>query len=130
MTGRRLAAVALLVPDYDAALAFHVGGLGFAVVEDPALGGGKRWVTVSPGAGGADLLLARAATPAQAAAAGAQAGGRVFLFLRADGFGRDRAAFAAAGARFEAAPRDEPYGRVAVFSDPFGARWDLTGPPP
>ncbi len=129
MTARRLAAVALVVPDYDAALLFYVGGLGFALVEDRPLGGGKRWVVVSPGAGGADLLLARAATPEQAACIGRQAGGRVFLFLRTDDFDRDRAAFAAAGAMFEDAPRDEPYGRVAVFRDPFGNRWDLIGPP-
>jgi catechol 2,3-dioxygenase-like lactoylglutathione lyase family enzyme len=130
VTARRLAAVALVVPDYDAALAFYVGGLGFAPIEDRPLGGVKRRVVLSPGAGGADLLLTRAATPEQAACIGRQAGGRVFLFLRTDDFDRDHAAFAATGALFEEAPRDEPYGCVAVFRDPFGNRWDLIGPPP
>ena len=116
--------LALVVPDYDAALAFFVGGLGFDVLEDVAQGH-KRWVRVAPAGAGAALLLARAETPRQAAAIGDQAGGRVFLFLQTDDFDRDAARIAAAGGTFEAPPRDEPYGRVAVWRDPFGNRWDL-----
>ena len=123
----RLAAVTLLVPDYPAGLGFFVDRLGFTLVEDTDLGGGKRWVLVAPPGGGTRLLLARAATPAQAAAIGNQAGGRVGFFLETDAFDRDHAAFTAAGVAFEESPRDEPYGRVAVFRDPFGNRWDLIG---
>ncbi len=126
---RSVAAVAVLVPDYDAAVAHYCGDLGFDLVEDADLGGGRRWVLVAPpGARETRLLLARADDPRQAAAVGDQAGGRVFLFLRTDEFDRDHARLAAAGVRFEAAPRDEPYGRVAVFVDAFGNRWDLIGP--
>jgi catechol 2,3-dioxygenase-like lactoylglutathione lyase family enzyme len=123
-----LAAVTLLVPDYEAGLAFFVGTLGFTLVEDTDLGGGKRWVVVAPPGGGTRLLLARAATPAQAAAIGNQAGGRVGFFLESGDFARDHAALTARGVAFAEAPRAEPYGRVAVFLDPFGNRWDLLGP--
>ncbi len=128
MSGARLATVALLVPDYAAAIAFFTGALGFRLVEDTDLGAGKRWVRVAPAGGGPELLLARAATPAQRAAIGNQGGGRVWLFLETDDFARDHAAFVAAGVAFEAPPRHEPYGTVAVFRDPFGNRWDLIGP--
>ena len=127
---RHLALVSLVVPDYDAAIAFYVEGLGFALTQDTRLEGGKRWVTVSPGSGGADLLLARAVGDAQRAAIGRQAGGRVWLFLHTDDFRRDRAAFKAAGAVFEEEARREAYGTVAVFRDPFGNRWDLIEPSP
>jgi catechol 2,3-dioxygenase-like lactoylglutathione lyase family enzyme len=120
----RLAALALVVPDYDAAIAFFVGKLGFRLLEDVDLGR-KRWVTVEPSGGGARLLLARADTPDQARAIGNQAGGRVFLFLETDDFLRDHAAMLAAGVEFEEAPRHEAYGTVAVWRDPFGNRWDL-----
>ena len=123
----RIGAVALVVPDYDAAIAFYVGALGFELVEDTDQGGGKRWVVVRPPGGGAALLLARAVTEAQTAAIGNQTGGRVGFFLETDDFARDHAAFLAAGVMFEEAPRDEPYGMVAVFRDPFGNRWDLLG---
>jgi len=126
-----IATVSLLVPDYDAAIAFYTGVLGFALCEDTPLGGGRRWVTVAPkGAGGRGcrLLLARAETPAQRAAIGRQTGGRVFLFLETDDFARDHAAFSAAGVHFREAPREEAYGRVAVFADPFGTLWDLIEP--
>ena len=124
----RLAMLALVVRDYDEAIAWYTGVLGFDLLEDTALGGGKRWVRVAPrGGAGAALLLARATTPAQEAAIGAQAGGRVFLFLETDDFARDHAAFAAAGARFVEAPRHEAYGTVAVFEDLYGNRWDLVG---
>jgi catechol 2,3-dioxygenase-like lactoylglutathione lyase family enzyme len=120
-----------VVPDYDAAIAFYVGTLGFAFVEDTDLGGGKRWVVVAPGAGGtpgARLLLARAHGERQRAAIGNQAGGRVSFFLHTQAFDETHARFTAAGVTFEEEPRHEPYGTVAVFSDPFGNRWDLIQP--
>ncbi len=124
-----VATVTLVAPDYAPAIAFYVGALGFELVEDTPLGGGKRWVVVAPPGGfGARLLIARADGPSQQAAIGAQTGGRVFLFLETDDFDRDHAAMTAAGVVFEETPRDEPYGRVAVFRDPFGNRWDLIEP--
>ena len=124
----RIALTALLVADYDPAIAFYVGKLGFELVEDAAQGGGKRWVVVAPktalGAGGG-LLLAKADGPTQAARVGDQTGGRVFMFLETDDFARDHAAMTAAGVRFLEAPRHEPYGSVAVFEDLYGNRWDL-----
>ena len=123
----RISAVALVVPDYDLAIAFYVGKLGFHVTEDIDQGR-KRWVTVEPPGGGTRLVLARAECPAQQAAIGHQAGGRVFLFLQTDDFARDHAAMLAAGVEFEETPRHEPYGSVAVWRDPFGNRWDLIGP--
>ena len=121
-----IAAVALVVPDYDAAIAFYAGMMGFRLTADVDQGA-KRWVTVQPPGGGAQLVLARAEGPAQRAAIGAQAGGRVFLFLETDDFDRDHAVMLAAGVTFEEAPRHEPYGCVAVWCDPFGNRWDLIG---
>ncbi|MQT11355.1 VOC family protein [Segnochrobactrum spirostomi] len=116
----------LVVRDYDEAIAFYVGALGFDLKTDTALSPEKRWVVVAPkgGAGGA-LLLAKADGPAQEAAIGAQAGGRVFLFLATDDFRRDYEAFRARGVRFVEAPRQESYGTVAVFEDLYGNRWDL-----
>jgi catechol 2,3-dioxygenase-like lactoylglutathione lyase family enzyme len=125
----RISAIALVVPDYDAAIAFYVGVLGFRLAEDIDQGH-KRWITVEPPGGGARLVLARADDPQQAQAIGNQAGGRVFLFLQTDDFTRDHAAMLAAGVIFEEAPRHEPYGSVTVWRDPFGNRWDLLGPPP
>jgi catechol 2,3-dioxygenase-like lactoylglutathione lyase family enzyme len=124
----QILAVALLVPDYDAAIAFFVGVLGFRLTEDIDQGP-KRWVTVEPQGGGLRLVLARAEGSDQRAAIGNQAGGRVFLFLRTDDFARDHAAMLAAGVTFEEMPRHEDYGTVAVWRDPFGNRWDLIGPP-
>jgi len=124
-----LAHVALVVRDYDEALAFYVGKLGFTLVEDsyqPAQD--KRWVVVAPpgsGPGATTLLLARAATPEQAAFIGNQAGGRVFLFLATDDFARDHAAMMAQGITFVREPKVEPYGTVAVFEDLYGNLWDL-----
>ena len=124
-----LSAVALVVPDYDAALDFYVGTLGFDLIEDTVLSEEKRWVLVAPpGGGGCRLLLARAADEAQAKAIGNQTGGRVFLLLDTDDCARDVAAWAEAGVGFEGPIRDEPYGKVAVFRDPFGTRWDLIEP--
>ena len=119
----RLAAVAVIVPDYDAAMDFFTAA-GFTLTADIDQGR-KRWVTVRPPGGGADLVLARAEGDAQRAAIGAQGAGRVWLFLETDDFARDAARLTAAGARFEEAPRHEPYGTVAVWRDPFGNRWDL-----
>ncbi|WP_068114669.1 VOC family protein [Tropicimonas marinistellae] len=122
-----LSAVTLVVPDYDAAIAFFVDGLGWALLEDIPQDG-KRWVTVAPEGGQCRLVLARAATPAQQAAIGNQTGGRVSLFLQTDDFERDRRRLEAAGARFCEEPRRESYGTVAVWEDPFGNRWDLVEP--
>lgn len=124
----RIAAIALVVPDYEAGLAFYVGKLGFRLVQDLDQGH-KRWVVVEPPGGGARLVLARAEGEVQRAAIGNQAGGRVFLFLETDDFARDQALMLAAGVIFEEAPRHEAYGSVAVWRDPFGNRWDLIGPP-
>lgn len=126
----RLALVTLVVPDYEAGLAFFVRGLGFDLVEDTPLDETKRWVVVRPPGGGADLLLARAADARQTARIGDQTGGRVAFFLHSDDFTRDRTRIEAAGGRFLEAPRDAPYGRVAQFADPFGNKWDLIGPTP
>jgi catechol 2,3-dioxygenase-like lactoylglutathione lyase family enzyme len=125
----RISALALLVPEYDTAIAFYVGILGFRLTEDIDQGR-KRWVTVEPPGGGTRLVLARAEGPDQRSAIGNQAGGRVFLFLQTDDFARDHAAMTAAGVIFEEEPRHEPYGSVAVWRDPFGNRWDLIGPRP
>jgi catechol 2,3-dioxygenase-like lactoylglutathione lyase family enzyme len=125
---QRIATVALVVPDYDAGIAFYCGALGFALLADTDMGGGKRWVLVGPPGGGARLLLAKAADDLQAAAIGNQAGGRVGFFLETDDFARDHAAYAAAGVRFLEPPRHEAYGSVAVFADPFGNKWDLLEP--
>ena len=119
--------VALVVRDYDEALAFYVGKLGFRLVEDtyqPEQD--KRWVVVAPpGSAGTSLLLARASKPEQEPFVGNQAGGRVFLFLRTDDFWRDYERMVAAGIRFVRPPKEEPYGTVAVFEDLYGTRWDL-----
>ena len=124
MTGRRLATISLVVPDYEPAIAFYVGCAGFELIEDTDQGE-KRWVVVGPSAGGAALLLAKAVGPEQEAAIGRQTGGRVGFFLETDDFARDHAAMLAAGVEFEEAPRHEPYGIVAVWRDPWGNRWDL-----
>ena len=123
-----LATVALIVPDYDEAIAFFTQALGFELLEDRPMGG-KRWVVVRPAGGqGATLLLARAATPEQQALVGRQWGGRVGLFLHTDDFAAMQARLQAHSVRFLEAPRDEPYGRVAVFEDRWGNRWDLLQP--
>ncbi|MEA3017485.1 MAG: hypothetical protein QOI38_2207 [Sphingomonadales bacterium] len=124
---RSIAHLALVVRDYDEAIAFYTGKLGFALLADehqPEQD--KRWVLVAPpGSSGTALLLARAATPEQAAFIGNQAGGRVFLFLETDDFDRDFAAMTAAGIRFVRSPKQAPYGTVAVFEDLYGNLWDL-----
>lgn len=123
----KLAYSALMVRDYDEAIAFYCGAMGFALIEDRDMGGGKRWVVIGGGGGGA-LLLAKASKPAELAAIGDQFGGRVGLFAHTDDFAASRAAILAAGGTFEEEPRHEPYGIVAVFRDPYGNRWDLIEP--
>ena len=123
MSGLSLSALALIVPDYDAAISFFTA-IGFALTADIDQGR-KRWVTVAPPGGGAEIVLARADGDRQTAAIGDQAGGRVWLFLSTDDFARDAALIVAAGGAFEEPPRHEPYGTVAVWRDPFGNRWDL-----
>jgi catechol 2,3-dioxygenase-like lactoylglutathione lyase family enzyme len=127
MTGTHLALTTLVVPDYDAGIAFCVGALGFDLIEDSDMGGGKRWVVVG-GPDGGHLLLAKAANERQAAAIGHQTGGRVGFFAHTDDFVATQARLAAAGVLFEEQPRHESFGTVAVFSDPFGNRWDLIEP--
>ena len=125
---QEITAVALVVRDYDEALAFFTGCLRFAVVEDTPLAGGRRPSACRPPGGGTALLLARAATPEQVARVGDQTGGRVFLFLRTDDFRRDYHEMQARGVRFAEEPREEAYGTVAVFLDLYGNRWDLVQP--
>ena len=124
-----LAHVALVVRDYDEAIAWFTDKLGFTLVaDDYQPEQDKSWVLVAPPgspAGGASLLLARASTPEQEAFIGDQAGGRVFLFLRTDDFDRDFAAMTAKGVSFVRPPVEQPYGKVAVFLDLYGNRWDL-----
>ena len=122
-----LAHTALVVRDYDEALAFYVGKLGFELVEDTAEQN-KRWVTIRPPGAPANattILLARASTDHQAKYIGDQAGGRVFLFLATDDFVRDHAAFTAAGVEWVRLPATYDYGTVAVFADLYGNLWDL-----
>ena len=121
-----LGAVSLLVHDYDEALRFYVSVLGFDLIEDVALPEGSRWVVVRPkGSIGTGLLLAQAKNAAETASVGQQAGGRVFLFLHTDDFERDYHAYHRRGVRFLETPRQEAYGRVAVFEDLYGTKWDL-----
>lgn len=122
-----IAHIALVVRDYDEALSFYVGKLGFRVIEDtyqPEQN--KRWVVIAPtGSSGTSLLLARASAPEQNAFIGNQSGGRVFLFLQTDDFHRDYDRMIAAGVTFVRPPSQAPYGTVAVFEDLYGNRWDL-----
>lgn len=130
MKQQSLGLVSLVVRDYDEALAFFVGALGFRLVEDTFVPEqSKRWVVVSPpGASESQLLLARASTPEQQSRVGAQTGGRVFLFLYTDDFWRDYESYRAKGVVFVREPKEEPYGTVAVFLDLYGNMWDLLQP--
>lgn len=116
----------LLVREYDPAIAFFTDILGFSLIEDTMVTEEKRWVVVAPSTekGGA-LLLAKATTLEQSAAIGNQAGGRVFAFLRTTDFDADYQRMRAAGVRFAEEPREEPYGKVVVFYDVSGNKWDL-----
>jgi len=128
----RLELVTIVVDDYDSAIAFYTGVLGFDLIEDsPSLtndGRAKRWVVVRPPGAQTGILLARADGPRQAAAVGSQVAGRVGFFLRVDDFAAAYDRMTSAGVAFVTAPRAEPYGRVAVFLDIAGNRWDLLGP--
>jgi len=125
-----LGLVSLVVRDYDEALDFFVGKLGFRLVEDSEVPEQqKRWVVVAPpGEGSAHLLLARASSPEQASRIGNQTGGRVFLFLYTDDFRRDYDRYRSIGIEFVRPPKVEPYGTVAVFKDLYGNWWDLVQP--
>lgn len=124
-----LAAVTLLVRDYDEALNFFVNTLGFTIVEDNPLDQNKRWVLVAPpGSEGTNILLAKASTPEQLSRVGNQTGGRVFLFLHTDDFRADYETLKARGVKFIDKPRAEEYGNVAVFEDLYGNKWDLIEP--
>ena len=126
---RSVDAFSLLVPSYEEGLAFFRDALGFSVVEDTALEGDKRWVVVAPAGGaGAKIVLAVPSDDWQRARVGDQTGGRVGYFLQTSDFDRDYRALRARGVRFLEAPRREPYGSVAVFSDPWGGKWDLIQP--
>jgi len=126
----KIVQLALVVRDYDEAIAWYCDRLGFVVIEDREVPEQKkRWVVIAPSADATmRILLARAANDAQAARIGNQTGGRVFLFVHTDDFLRDHAAFLARGVHFIEQPRHEPYGSVAVFEDLYGNRWDLIEP--
>jgi len=127
--GQMIGYVALVVRDYDEAIAFFTKCLRFELIEDTDLEDDKRWVLLAPpGSRGTSLLLARAAAPEQLTRVGNQTGGRVFLFLHTDNFWRDYHEMRSRGLAFEEEPRDEVYGTVAVFRDLYGNRWDLLQP--
>ena len=130
MVAQRIGLVSLVVDDYDNALAFFIGKLGFSLVEDTVVPEqSKRWLVVSPpGADGSRLLLAQASNEEQKSRIGSQAGGRVFLFLYTDNFWRDYERYKANGIVFVREPKREAYGLVAVFKDLYGNLWDLLEP--
>lgn len=123
---QNIASIALLVNDYDEAIAFYTKQLQFTLVEDTQLDEDKRWVLVSPpNSTGTKLLLAKASDDNQKLAVGNQAGGRVMLFLQTNDFWRDYGAMKGNGVNFKEQPREEPYATVAVFEDLYGNQWDL-----
>jgi catechol 2,3-dioxygenase-like lactoylglutathione lyase family enzyme len=122
---RRLAYTSLLVHDYDQAIDFFTRAMRFDVVEDTRLSPSKRWVVVAPSQHGGALLLAQAGAPEQVAQIGHQGAGRVWLFLHTDNIDADIHHMQQHGVRFCESPRDEAYGRVVVFEDLWGNRWDL-----
>lgn len=122
----KIAQLTYLVRDYDEAIRWFTEKLGFILKEDSKLSDTKRWVVVAPpGENGAALLLAKAEVDKQKAAVGDQCGGRVFLFMQTDDFDRDHKAMSSRGVRFLDTPRTESYGKVAVFEDLYGIKWDL-----
>ncbi|WP_077287305.1 VOC family protein [Cognaticolwellia aestuarii] len=123
---QRISNIALVVEDYDDAIAFYTKKLNFQLIEDTELGGGKRWVQISPPNGnGTNILLAKASNAQQSQSVGNQAGGRVFLFLQTNDFWRDYQEMKAQGVEFTEEPREEEYGTVVVFKDLYGTQWDL-----
>jgi catechol 2,3-dioxygenase-like lactoylglutathione lyase family enzyme len=127
---QHIASFALVVADYDEAIAYYTQALGFELREDSPRGDGKRWVLVAPPGATTSILLAKAADDLQATRIGNQTGGRVGFFLHTDNFEHDFAAMTSRGVRFAEAPRHEDYGTVAVFEDIYGNRWDLLQPKP
>ena len=117
----------IVVDGYDRAIDYYTNILGFTLTEDTVLSPEKRWVTVRPGTNGASILLALAATQAQASRIGNQTGGRVGFFLHTDTFDADYARMKAAGVLFIDQPRTEEYGKVIVFVDLYGNKWDFIG---
>ncbi|MCL1043931.1 VOC family protein [Shewanella sp. 1_MG-2023] len=123
---QQIANIALVVENYDDAIAFYTQKLQFTLVEDTDLGGGKRWVLISPpNSNGTNLLLAQASNDQQLQAVGNQSGGRVFLFLQTNDFWRDYELMKSKGVTFNETPRVEEYGTVVVFQDLYGNKWDL-----
>ncbi|HQR07209.1 MAG TPA: VOC family protein [Gemmatales bacterium] len=121
-----LAQVAIVVRDYDEAIAWYTRCLGWKLIEDADLGQGKRWILIKPpGEERTGLLLAKATTPEQLAVVGNQTGGRVFLFLHTDDFQRDHNSMKQQGVVFLSEPRQEVYGTVVIFIDLYGNKWDL-----
>lgn len=126
---QHIAHLTLVVRDYDEAIDFYTQKLGFILLEDTTLSETKRWVVVAPsGEGSCALLLAKAADEQQASRIGNQTGGRVFLFLYTDDFERDYQRYQQVGITFVRPPQEEAYGKVAVFEDLYGNRWDLLEP--
>ncbi len=117
--------ISLVVRDYDEAVAYYTGVLGFALIEDRVMSATKRWVVVAPPGSAVRLLLAKAVNELQAMRVGDQTGGRVFLFLDTDDFARDHALYVSRGVKFLGEPRQEDYGTVAVFEDLYGNKWDM-----
>lgn len=123
---QQIGSVALVVENYDDAIAFYTQKLGFDLIEDTDLGSGKRWVLIAPpNSNGTNLLLAQASTPQQLEAVGNQSGGRVFLFLHTNDFWRDYKMMQQQGVKFNEQPREEAYGTVVVFEDLYSNKWDL-----
>jgi catechol 2,3-dioxygenase-like lactoylglutathione lyase family enzyme len=126
--------VTVVVRDYDTALDFYKNRLGFRVVEDTPMDGGRRWILIAPpGSQETQLLLAMAASPVQETRVGNQTGDRVFLYLHTDDFHRDYAAMKSRGVEFLTEPREGPFGTVAMFVDLYRNKWDLVqlhAPPP
>ncbi|WP_283709917.1 VOC family protein [Pseudoalteromonas prydzensis] len=123
---QHIGSMALVVGNYDDAIAFYTQKLGFDLIEDTDQGNGKRWVLVSPpNSNGTNLLLAQASAPQQLEAVGNQTGGRVFLFLHTNDFWRDYKVMQQQGVKFNEQPREEAYGTVVVFEDLYGNKWDL-----
>jgi catechol 2,3-dioxygenase-like lactoylglutathione lyase family enzyme len=129
LMSQHIAHIAIVVNDYDEAIAFYTQKLGFNLLEDTQLSETKRWVTVSPpGNGICSLLLAKAANDEQLSRVGNQTGGRVFLFLYTDDFWRDFNEYTSKGIQFVRGPVKEPYGTVAVFEDLYENLWDMIEP--
>ncbi|NJN34331.1 MAG: VOC family protein [Saprospiraceae bacterium] len=126
---QKIAQIALVVADYDEAIAFYTEKLNFELLEDTQMSDHKRWVVVKPrGAGGCSLLLAKAVNETQGSRIGNQTGGRVFLFMHTDQFDRDYQNLMRKGVKIVRPMSQEPYGKVAVFEDLYGNLWDLIEP--